>query len=139
MGAWYQRLNGELRGWIVNEKMVNDISAAMKKMPNYEWEVYRWINLSDGDYQQFVDLKVWDVFTDPAFMSTSTSESVAKSFMDTTIYSAENKVMLKIKSKNGKFIWNAWESEILFDRWTQFKVIQKNTNWKTINIYLEEI
>ena len=47
--------------------------------------------------------------------------------------------MLKIKSKNGKFIWNAWESEILFDRWTQFKVIQKNTNWKTINIYLEEI
>lgn len=137
MWGMYWGTNEGLR-WGVNVEWAEVISDAIKKLPKYEWDVYRWIGTSENTYKMFNNLKEWETFSDQAFLSTSTSKSVANNFMnDPTFWN--NKVMMYIKSKNWAFAWNAWESEVLFDRGTQFKVIKKNNNWKVLEIYLEEI
>lgn len=142
-GWWYYTLNTDLRNGVGNPDFIEWMSSAMKKLPKYEWETYRWINMTNDVYKKFADLKVWDTFSDAAYLSTSTDRKMANNFMGDGSYSRDRKVMMHIKSKNWRYIWNAWESEILFDKWTQFKVTDKSTKktpfWETTNLYLEEI
>lgn len=143
MWWWYYTLNSELRAGGGNTDFIEWMSSALNKLPKYEWETYRGINMPSGIYKEFADLDIWSTFTDKAYMSTSTNKKVAQNFMWDGTYSRDYKVMMNIKSKNGRFIWNAGENEVLFDRWTKFKVVdkikKKTAFWETTILYLEEI
>lgn len=129
-GSGYRRLNEWLRAWQWDEEFANTLSNSLKKLPKYEWEVYRWIEGNSETKKMFDNIKVWEIYKDDGFMSTTTLEKFSKNFMN---WSDGYKFV--IKSKNWAFIWNAWESEVLFDRWTEFKVLKKEGH----TIYLEEI
>lgn len=140
----YRDVNKTYRQWGTSEKW-EYISSVLKKLPSFDWVVYRGTQLDNATYNRaYWWIKEWDIITEPAFTSTSTAIKVAEDFLWTSL---DNKtpmknfknILFKIKSKNGKFILNPDEKEILFDRWTKFRVTGKDTSNPVIKIYLEEI
>lgn len=125
--------------------MWEKISSILKKLPSFEWKVYRWTQLDNATYERAYGwLKEGDVITEKAFTSTSTSPKIAEEFVwipldsKTPLKHFKN-ILFEIKSKNGKFILNPDEKEILFDRWTRFRVLEKDSSSPVIRILLEEI
>jgi len=111
------------------EKNVDNklISQWLKKLDNYDWIVYRW---DDFDLTKWK--KVWDTIKTDRLMSTE----LKKNYYD------RYQIKYEIKSKNWKNLWdlNNKEREVLFDKWTEFKIdkIIDNKNWTKI-IKLSEI
>lgn len=108
--------------------MLNNLDAALDKMPEYRGIVYR--SLSDfgiDDVDEFV--KTYTVgkrISFPSYISTSK-----------TVYDENFPIQYKIHSKHGKDIreFNGAEEEILFKRGSSFRV----TRIEGHTIYLEEI
>lgn len=145
-GATYYEVNGMLRGTAdftdKQRKRYTEeaefTSAALSALPSYNGMVYRGANLSQDIIDKY---KVGEVFTEKAFTSTSSKESVTDSFVAPE--DAKRTVKYNIQSKKGKSIKEfsqvPEEEEILFDSNTSFKVLGKEERDGVIHLYMEEV
>lgn len=147
---WYTNsdhwdINSAYRNWYTPIKWVY-ISSWLKKLPSYEWTVYRWEQMTNKMFNDiYWWLEKWDIMTKPAFTSSSLSKNYAASefawiLEDWTLTKpAEKNILFTIESKNWKYTFNSNEREILFDAWTKFKILEKNDLWNIVYFTLEEI
>jgi hypothetical protein len=146
-GPGYDSLNAYLRG--IESKIADGtatrseleayskaVSEGLAKLPTYSGETLRGTNLP----QSVLDsIDSTGKFSDPAFMSSSTSEATAQSFRD------GGNAMLHIEGTTGRDVtgvstYGSSESEVLFDKGLDFDVVKKVWNpagyW---DIYLKEV
>ena len=139
----FRGVNKSLRLWEISESIkehIKNISAALKKLPVYKWEVYRWTKMTDELYNEvYWSVKKWDIITEKWFTSSSANSNYADHYSDTFWTPNTKSIHIKITSKNWKFSLNWSEEEILFNHWTKFKVTDKTENWADVFISLEEI
>jgi hypothetical protein len=130
-GPLYDDLNAHLRGLgdhgtLSTEQLgqvADEISAGLGKLPEVPGETLRGTNLPDSVLD---GIEKGGSFGDPAFFSTSTSETVAQQFR------AGGNTMFHVDGTSGHSIGGlsqyAHEAEILFDKGTQFTVVDKVWN-----------
>lgn len=144
-GPGYDALNSHLRGLATDvadgtatrselEEYSRLVSRGLDKLPTYEGETLRGTNLPQSVLEQ---MDRTGTFSDPAFMSTSTSEDVAQGFR------GNGNAMLHIEGNTGHDIASLSqyknEAEVLFDKGTNFDVLKKVWNPKGYwDIYLKE-
>jgi hypothetical protein len=112
------------------------VSEGLAKLPTYSGETLRGTNLP----QSVLDsIDATGKFSDPAFLSSSTSEEVAQTFRG-----AHGNAMLHIDGSSGHDVasmahYGNGEAEVLFDKGTEFDVLRKVWNpdgyW---DIYVKE-
>ncbi|WP_168801687.1 ADP-ribosyltransferase [Glycomyces buryatensis] len=125
------------------DKEAADVSAALEKYPPVPGK--SWRGAPAGDWLD--KTKKDGLFSDPAFMSTSTSEGAASRFKSiaTGAFSGNKSdgVMISIDGKNGRDISGgsslAHQKEVLFDQGTLFKVKDKRKEDDTTYLDLEEL
>ena len=140
---FFENMNNSYRMWMPSP-MWKYLSDWLKKLPSFEWTVFRWEQYPLSEYNEiYWKLKEWDILHNEAFTSTSTDRGIAEEFAWFEWWKlnkpAEKNVILTITSKNWKYILNSAEKEIMFDAWTDFRVIKKIDNWDVVEILLEEI
>lgn len=138
--SWYERINQDLRNWFVN-KDANDLSRVLQKLPTVEWQTIRWINLNNDLYNElYWWVEVWDIITEKWFTSTSADWNHAAKFAWYFWDDQHSKsVIMIINWKNWRFTLNSKEKEVLFDKWTKFRVTKKKERWPLVNLYLDEL
>jgi hypothetical protein len=146
-GDGYDSLNAYLRG--IEEKVADGtatrseleayskaVSEGLAKIPTYTGETLRGTNLPQGVLDS---IDATGRFSDPAFLSSSTSEEIAQGFRG-----AHGNAMLHIDGTTGHDVasmahYGTGEAEVLFDKGTEFDVVRKVWNpdgyW---DIYLKE-
>ncbi len=145
-GDGYDSMNAYLRG--LEDKVASGtatrseleayskaVSEGLAKLPTFSGETLRGTNLP----QSVLDsIESTGKFSDPAFMSSSTDASVAQQFR------GDGNAMLHLDATTGRDVTSAstygnLESEVLFDKGTEFDVVRKVWNpdgyW---DIYLKE-
>lgn len=131
----YERINRQLRERAVTDRTRREIdilSSVLKNLPDFRGDVFRGTTIGElallRKYQ-----RVGETITERAF--TSASRSPLKAF--------SGNVRFYIASKHGKEIdsWSAYpeEEEVLFQRGTQFKVLEYVRDGNDIEIFLEEL
>ncbi|MEV6341912.1 ADP-ribosyltransferase [Actinoplanes sp. NPDC051851] len=118
----YLRGNPELSGSFAESlrlpQRADEISTALAKLPSTPGVTYRGATYSD---ELLANYNVGQIVTERAFTSTSADILVADNFSGNTL--------ITITGRNGKEISGfsdfAHESEVLYDKGTQFKVIDK--------------
>ena len=119
---------------IGQEKLVKDLDSALEKLPKYEGNLSRSVYFY-GDKEAlkfFNNLKVGGTYSEKSYLSTTTSEE---------LYNPEAKVQIFISnSKKGCDITpiNKSESEVLYERGTEFTVLDKVSINDKYYISLEE-
>lgn len=145
-GPGYDSLNSYLRG--IADKVANGtatrseleayskaVSEGLAKIPTYAGETLRGTNLPQGVLDS---IDATGKFSDPAFLSSSTSESVAQGFR------GGGNAMLHIDGTTGHDVaslahYGKGEAEVLFDKGTDFDVVRKVWNPRGYwDIYLKE-
>lgn len=126
------------------DPMWNYLSNALKKLPSFEWKVFRWEQYTLDEYNKvYWGLKKWDVIKNKAFTSTSTDRGIAEEFAWFEWWKlknpAEKNVIITIESKNWKYVLNSAEKEIMFDAWTDYEVLGINDDWNIVELYLKEL
>ncbi|WP_030156557.1 ADP-ribosyltransferase [Glycomyces sp. NRRL B-16210] len=125
------------------DKEAADISAALNERPADPGKTWR--GAPGGDWVDKV--QKGGLYSDPAFMSTSTSESAAQrfKFISTGGFSGNksNGVIFSVDGKNGRNITDSsslsHQKEVLFDRGTLFRVKDKTKDGDTTYLDLEEL
>ena len=123
-----------------NLKAISDnVSSALKKLPNYKGTVHRDVPIDNGINTLNIDelknkYNKGNIITEKAFTSTTTDQFYDDSF----------EIHFTIESKTGKdvssYVFHNDEHEILFDKNTKFKVLDSDfSDKKNIKIHLEEI
>tara|TARA_R110002012_G_scaffold18657_2_gene68215 strand:- start:289 stop:1416 length:1128 start_codon:yes stop_codon:yes gene_type:complete len=113
---------GTLPQDIIRDK--NLLNKALNKLPSYKGDVYRGLTFEKYiHYNDFIkSIKVGQTTSRPQFTSTSASELIAQSFALESEFSA----MLKIKSKDGKWLNGLseieHELEVLFKTDSLFEI-----------------
>jgi hypothetical protein len=143
-GWGYDHINSHLRGVDPGlgriydspelDRIADEVSSGLAKMPAHEGVTYRGTNLPDDVMSQ---VRQGGTFSDPAFLSSSRDVSTAQTFR------SDGNAMLHIDGRSGKDVSglsaHGNEAEILFDRATEFRVVKKELNpdgyW---DIHLEE-
>lgn len=136
----YIWLNDYLRNWnwanMKMEQFSDKVSDWLRKLDNFKWTTYRKIKWDYSKYDMIYDFEVWETYTDYWFMSTTPQKWLTDKFS----YSKDTDINLVIKSKTWKDISKLnikWEPEVLFNKWTNFKILDVNEDTRTI--ILEEI
>lgn len=123
-----------------NLKAISDnVSNALKKLPNYNGTVHRDVPLDNGINTLNIDelknkYRKGNTIVEKAFTSTTTDQFYDDSF----------EIHFTIESKTGKdvssYVFHNDEHEILLDKNTKFKVLDSDfSDEKNIKIHLEEI
>jgi hypothetical protein len=132
----YLSINKQLREGVsdqVTSRRIELISQALRKLPEYKGLVYR----RDSFEAHMVKYVPGNIVEEPAFTSTSLSANATFS----------GNVLFTIKSKTGRDISQharyPEEEEILFDRGTKFRVLNRkdinDSNGVRIEIEIEEV
>ena len=122
---------GELPKDIVKDK--NLLNKSLNKLPSYRGDVYRGLTFDDTrGYNDFINsIKVGQTTSRPTFTSTSVLKEIGESFATAEDYGA----LLKIKSKDGKWLNGLSEVEaeleVLFKSDTLFEI----TKLETISVF----
>ena len=115
--------------------LANKVSAALKKLDNYQGEVYRGIGFDGKSGKRQYDAllgyyksNVGNAIEEKSFVSTGTNKSLVSRKFGKGSY--DHSIEITIESKTGKDLrrYNNEEKEILFDRRTKFKVISVSGN-----------
>lgn len=144
----------ELSDMMIGDQ-IKSISAFLTDAPKFDGLVYRGMGFnldresSANQYYEFIDdIMKSDVITLKPFTSTSQDKDKASEFIGKSTgkqFGAPGGIFFEIKSKNGVALDGAAEfpveKEVLFDKGTEFKVVDYNIDpvTKTYNIKLEEI
>lgn len=144
-GPGYAQLNSYLRGVVSDvasgaasraelETYSRLVSQGLDRLPTYTGETLRGTNLPQSVIDEMVRT---GKFSDPAFMSTSTSAQIAQDFR------GSGNAMLHIEGTTGHDVASlsqyARENEVLFDRATSFDLVKKVWNPRGYwDIYLKE-
>ena len=141
--TYYDDLNAHLRGLPTSgahsatelDRLSGEVSGALDKLPPFEGHTLRGTNLPDGVLD---NITPGQPYSDGAFSSSSLSETTAQQFR------RDGNTMFHIDGQSGRDVqqWSHYgsgESEILFDKGTEFQVTRKEWNpdgyW---DIWLEE-
>ncbi|MDQ2782986.1 MAG: ADP-ribosyltransferase, partial [Actinomycetota bacterium] len=105
-------------------KISDNLSAALGKQPAYEGVTYRGTSLPQ---QVLDDIDKTGKLSDPAFTSSSKSQTVAESFAQGQV---NGNAVIEITGKSGKDVsglstMGPGEAEVLFDKGTTFDVVSK--------------
>lgn len=130
------KLNDKLRNHIelteVEKEWIEDLDSALEKMPIYEGEVVRVLDFYfDEDLHDFYNgIEVGKTKSWEQYLSSSYKDG----------YNPKAQIIIYIKSKTGKDIslYNPKESEVLFERNTEFTVTKKEEKNGKIKIWMEE-
>lgn len=110
----------------------------LRKTPNFSWTVYRWHKCYTDEYNFLKSLKVWDIYNNSAFFSSSLSKETAKNFV-----SESREVVFTINTKKAKSIMDfstkPAEQELLFFPNTLFKVDKIENKDNILEIYLSDL
>ena len=136
----YEKINAALRNPAANPKLVailkpyiNLAVSGLEKLPDYPGTVYRGSKMTAEWVKKYEDAaKQGTLMSDPAFLSTSYSQTQAEVFRDQPDAEAKKAgkipVMYTIQSKHGKRIeflsYKAREAEVLFKPGTNFRVLR---------------
>jgi hypothetical protein len=129
---------------------INSISKFLGDAPKFSGTVYRGMgfdpNVSKDKtvYDNFInDVESSDSVTLPSFTSTTCKKEIAIDFSGEGVARYSSRIILEIKSKKGVVLDGAAafpkEQEILFDKGTDFKVINVEDVDGLKHIRLEEI
>lgn len=103
-------------------KVSNDLSSAISKLPSYEGTVYRSIPLSGENLTEFINkYQEGNIVTENTYTSAAVDD----------IYDDSFNVQMEIQSHNAKDttnIFRADEQEVLFDKGTSFKVLEMDAS-----------
>lgn len=103
-------------------KVSDDLSSAINKLPSHEGTVYRSIPLSGENLTNFINkYQEGNIVKENAYTSASVDD----------IYDDTFNVQMEIKSHNAKdttSIFRADENEVLFDKGTSFKVLEMDAS-----------
>ena len=129
---YYNDLNAHLRGLPTSgqytaselDRLANQVSAALDRLPSYEGETLRGTNLPNSVLD---GIQPGSQYSDGAFSSSSLSERVAQTFR------GDGNTMFHIDGHSGHDVqgyshYGTGEAEILFDRGTEFQVLRKEWN-----------
>jgi hypothetical protein len=111
------------------------VSEGLGKLPTFTGETLRGTNLPQGVLDS---IDATGKFSDPAFLSSSTSEAVAQGFR------GSGNAMIHIDGTTGHEVaslahYGGHEAEVLFDKGTQFDVLRKVWNPRGYwDIYVKE-
>ena len=130
---YYGDLNAHLRGLPTSgahsaaelDRLSGEVSAALDKLPPFEGHTLRGTNLPDSVLDDIVP--GGKPYSDGAFSSSSLSETTAQQFR------GGGNTMFHIDGQSGRDVqqWSHYgtgESEILFDKGTEFQVLRKEWN-----------
>lgn len=151
-GSMYSQINLQLRGLGSKNSYASDLvkrldSVMKSAKTTKDMIVYRGITSS-----LFSKLEVGAVLKDAGFGSTTTKQSVAKGFADSSTYTSNKKgenanpVIMKVQVPKGsralsmmKYSQYKDEEEILIDRNSRYKVISiSGSDRKTVTVELEQ-
>lgn len=109
----------------------------LRKTPDTQWTFYRWHKVRENEFKYLKSLKIWDIYKNKTFFSSSERKEVAQDFF------SENKVLFTIETKKAKEILNfsnlKWEKEVLFLPNQLFKVEKiQELDW-VLNIFLKDL
>lgn len=123
-GSEFRHINKTLREGIhddVTLRVAELISNALKKLPYFRGTVYRGVSLDAETIKRYIP---GQIILEKQFVSSSKHLDVADDFGQ-----EKPRVIFIIQSKNGKLIAKAsefaYENEILFDKGTQFKILDR--------------
>ena len=129
------------------DKRIEKISNFIKGAPKVEGKVYRGMMWKDDkkstkEFSGFIDqFNVGSNIKFPTFSSTSTNEQVAIDFASSI--QAKNSIIFEMQSKNGVYLNGTsafkFEDEVLFDKNSQFTILNINQDSDPIRIQLQEI
>lgn len=125
-------LRDELKLTKQQEKVVESLDKALEKMPNFEGNVNRSLIVNKDELNKFLQIhKIGNKVLYKAYISTTAKNR----------YNDLSNVELHIKSKKGKDLrnYNKEEQEILFERNSEFKIIQLKEINKAYHVYMEEL
>jgi hypothetical protein len=126
------------------DKQADEVSEALKKRPVPD-ERQTWRGLPGGAWLD--KYKKGDLYSDPAFMSTSTSEAVANRFktIATGGFSGESRpgAIFKIDGATGRDVGRdssfGHQKEVLFDRGALFKITDRREDGNTTYIDMTQL
>jgi hypothetical protein len=126
------------------DKQADDISKALKDRPVPD-ERTTWRGLPAGPWLD--KYKKGDLYSDPAFMSTSTNERVAERFKTIAMggFSGDHRpgAMFKVEGATGRDVGRnssfKHQSEVLFDRGALFKITDKRQEGSTTYVDMTQI
>ena len=124
-GSEFEEINKTLRKGLSNDvalRLAELISQAIVKLPAYRGTVYRGATLPADEISKYIP---GHIITEKQFISSSTRREISEQFGKD-----DPRVIFIIKSKKGRAIAGAsdyaLESEVLFDKGTQFKVLSRD-------------
>ena len=130
--TYYNDLNAHLRGLPTSgahttaelDRLSGEVSKALDKLPPFSGDTLRGTNLPDSVLD---NIRPGEPYSDGAFSSSSLSESTAQQFR------GNGNTMFHIDGTSGRDVqqWSHYgsgESEILFDKGTEFQVLRKEWN-----------
>lgn len=106
----------------------------LRKTPDSQWTFYRWHKVRKQEFEFLKSLKVWDIYKNEWFFSSSKTKETSENFF------SEDKVRFIINTKKAKKIWDfsllEAEDEYLFFPNTLFKIdnIENKNNILEITI-----
>ncbi|MEU6248046.1 ADP-ribosyltransferase [Glycomyces sp. NPDC047010] len=126
------------------DKQANDVAEALKKRPVPD-ERTTWRGLPGGAWLD--KYKKGDLYSDPAFMSTSTSEGVANRFktIATGGFSGDRRpgAIFKVDGITGRDVGRdssmSHQKEVLFDRGALFKITDRRQEGDTTYIDMTQL
>jgi hypothetical protein len=126
------------------DKQAQEVSDALKKRPVPDERV-TWRGLPGGPWLD--KYKTGDLYSDPAFMSTSTSERIANQFktIATGGFSGENRpgAIFKVDGITGRDVGRdsnfGHQKEVLFDRGALFKITDRRQDGNTTYIDMTQL
>lgn len=107
---FFWKIDPNFNSWI--KFLIN----ALNKIPNYSWTIFRWHKAFDLDEFKYLDnLKIWDIYQNKHFFSSSLDEAIWIDFMKKETKWA---VLFEIKTQKAKLIKDisnlVAEKEIIF-------------------------
>lgn len=119
-------------------KTVDDLNSLLDKLPSHEGTVYRGTQIPTETLEQAVKS---GVYSDPAFLSSSTDGGVARSFMQSGYPDAgSTKVLFEIDGHSGSSIQRMsqiqHEAEVLFKSGTKFDILDYRIDPSTGNYFI---
>jgi hypothetical protein len=131
--TYNEKLRNDISLTAEEDKILNNLDSALKKMPKYKGNVTRSISISREDIDYFLkDYKEGNIIEYKAYTSSTIGD----------VYNPDARVQITIKSKNGRDItkYNNDEQEILFIRNSKFKVLKvDNSDDFYVRIDIEEV
>lgn len=138
-GSYSSEINNFIRKWVKSRdvRLLTPLLLNwLNKIPNSSWIFYRWLR-NEKDIEFVKKLKVWDIYNNWWFFSSSESKNVAKDFLKKW-----NEVLFIIDTKKWKKVWEIWqetEKEVLFTPTQLFKIDKIENRNNILHIYLSDL